>query len=67
MGSEVTSSSFNVFHSMAAHLPEAHNTTSQVPGLGEKRRDATGSIPDEHTHKLSNEVNERHAARLRIE
>ena len=33
------------------------HTTPQVPGQGEKRRDKTGSIPDEHTHKLSNEVN----------
>ena len=31
------------------------NTTYEVPGKGPKQRDATGSIPDELTHKISNE------------
>ena len=26
-----------------------------MPGQGQKLRDGTGSIPDEHTHKISNE------------
>ena len=31
------------------------NTPYEVPGKGTKMRDATGSIPDELTHKISNE------------